>query len=634
MSISNHNESFQKAVLRHPFFKGMERSTALSLLIQCKEIGYTANHSIIQSFEDRLGLYLVVKGEVEVVVPKEGEGKEEVLEIISQGGILGLSSLYSFLQEGERSKGLYSSVEVRAKMDGLLCLVPYKSLEDYWEETYIKNFLLNETSKRLQDVYYSLSKQVKETTGIEERATILKRVNDVMVQKVITVESSESLHEAASKMGKNRVSSVIVIENEQIVGILTERDLVTRCLAGDTPLSQPVKQGMTPNPTFIHQQAYLYEALTTMIDHSIKHLPVTDTKKRDGPVGIITMQDIMKASHTGALTNARKIEDQQFPLEKIKPILEGMLASLWNGQAPVLNILDIMSGLIDRLYRRVLKQAELELEQEGEIAPCSFAFYVMGSAGREEQFMLTDQDHFLVYETQDEKAVNYFYNLSEKVVKGLAKAGLRLCDGGMMSNQQNWRGGLNRWEERVREWSIHSSEETLLTAQNFFSYRFLYGDESVHRTFQQNTEKQLKNAKILMLRLAQVEKTKPVPVLHSSIRSLLGMDRKSISIKKEILFPFHHALQILSLSHGHVTGSTLTKIRFLKEKGSISSEFEEVLLEAFQEMMKLYMELKRKKQGDQIHLSSLSTQKKEVLYKSVKTIREFQQMMLSHYSLN
>ncbi|MGM0842360.1 MAG: DUF294 nucleotidyltransferase-like domain-containing protein [Bacillota bacterium] len=630
MSISKPDGSFQEAVLLHPFFKGMERSTALSLFTECKRFEVGKHSTILKSFEHRLGLYLVVQGEAEVVVTKE---KEEILEIISKDGIVGLSSLYSVLKT-DVEESVYSSVEVKAKEDCLLCLVPYTSLQNYWNEPYLKNFLLEETSKRLQDVYYSLSQQVGVAHGLEERTTILKRVSDVMKKSVVTVRSEDSLKDAARAMGGNRVSSVIILENNRIGGILTERDLVSRCLARSVPLTKPVKEAMTPNPTVITRDAYLYEALAAMIDHSIKHLPVVGGEERDGPiVGIITLHDIMKANHIGSLMSARKLENKDFPLEKVRPMAASMLTSLWEAQAPVYHILDFMSGLFDRIYQRILRQVEEELLGEGRESPCSYAFYVMGSAGRKEQFMLTDQDHFLVYEKHSKETMEYFCDFAERVVVELEKTGLRLCDGGMMANQKPWMGSMGSWQERLREWSVHSSEEALLKVQNFFSYRFLYGDEALHSTFEDAVKDQLRSSKILLVRLAQVEKAKPVPVLHSSIRSILGLDRKTVSIKKDILFPFHHALQILNAAHGNTSGSTREKLDYLKEKGSISSGFAEELSEAFQELMKLYIELKRKDQGDTVHLSSLSTLKKESLYRSVKTIREFQQMMLSHYSL-
>ncbi|MGR3766117.1 DUF294 nucleotidyltransferase-like domain-containing protein [Rossellomorea sp. NS-SX7] len=630
MSTSNPDQTFQEAVLLHPFYKGMERSTALSLLSTCKKVTAGADQTLLKSYENRIGLYLVVEGEVEVIIPKEMDGKEEVLELISEGGIVGLSSLYSFMEKEEVEEGVYASVEVRAKEDSLLCIVPYSGLKGYWEDPHLKRFLLNETSKRLQDIYYSLSKQVGASYGLQERSTILKRVRDIMIDHVITVDSGASLQEAAHIMGAYRVSSVVVLENERIAGILTERDIVSRYIAGNIPLTNPVKEGMTKKPIVIGQDTYLYEALAAMLDHSIKHLPVTEKGKL---VGIITLYDVMKANHIGALTSTHKLDDLRFPHDKIKATIESVFHHLWEAQAPVFHVLDFMTGLLDRLYRRVLKEAEEELVEEGMAKPCKFAFYVMGSAGRKEQFMLTDQDHFLVYEKEGKQSEEYFTLFSEKVVNKLEEAGLRRCDGDMMSSKSAWRGSLDQWEERVRRWSVRSSEETLLKAQNFFSFRFVAGEKELNDDFISTLHRQLNHSKILLARMAQVEKTKPVPVLHSSIRSLLGMQRKEFSMKKEILFPFHHALQILNLAHGNLTGSTLDKIAFLAKKGSISPEFADDLTESFQEVMKLYMELKRSKQGDTVQLSTLSTREKEHLYHSVKTIREFQNMMLAHYSL-
>jgi CBS domain-containing protein len=627
MSTSKPDQPFKEAVLLHPFFKGMEHGAALSLFTRCKKVTAARDQTLLKSDKNRTGLYLVIKGEVEVVVKKD---TDEVLEVIAEGGIVGLSSLYSFMRKEEVDEGVYASVEVRAKEESLLCLVPYSGLKEYWKEPHLQEFLLTETSRRLQDIYYSLSERVGVSYGLQERSTILKRVKEIMIDNVRSVDSNATVQEAAHIMGTYRVSSVVVLDHSGVAGILTERDIVTRYIAGNIPLTGQVKEGMTASPVVIDQEEYLYEALGKMLEHSIKHLPVTGNGKL---VGIVTLYDVMKANHIGTLTSAHKLEDRTFPLDKINAAIESIFHQLWKAHAPVFHILDVMSGLLDRLYRRVLKETEEELLEEGNEKPCSYAFYVMGSAGRREQFMMTDQDHFLVYEKDGGRVESYFRSFSQRLVSKLEEAGLRRCDGDMMSSESAWRGSVSQWEERVRRWSVRSSEDTLLKAQNFFSFRVIDGGEEVQEAFDEALERQLRNTKILLARMAQVEKTKPVPVLHSSIRSLLGMQRKEFSLKKEILFPFHHALQILSLSHGSLFGSTLEKIAFLVKKGSITPGFGEDLKEAFEEIMKLYMELKRNREGDTVQLSTLSTREKESLYHSVKTIREFQNMMLAHYSL-
>jgi CBS domain-containing protein len=628
MSTSKPDQPFKEAVLLHPFFKGMERGTALSLFSRCKKVTAARDETILKSEGNRTGLYLVIEGEAEVVVKKD---TEEVLEVISGGGIVGLSSLYSFMEKEEVDEGVYASVEVRAKEESLLCLVPYSGLKECWKEPHLQEFLLTETSRRLQDIYYSLSERVGVSYGLQERSTILKRVKEIMIDNVRTVDSDATVQEAAHIMGTYRVSSVVVLDHSGVAGILTERDIVTRYIAGNIPLAGKVKEGMTARPVVIDQDEYLYEALGKMLDHSIKHLPVTENGKL---VGIVTLYDVMKANHTGSLTSAHKLEDRTFPLVKINTAIESIFHQLWKAHAPVFHILDVMSGLLDRLYKRILNETEEELLKEGNAKPCSYAFYVMGSAGRREQFMMTDQDHFLVYEKEGGRFYEYFRSFSERVVEKLEKAGLRQCDGHMMSSESAWRGSVNQWEERVRRWSVRSSEDTLLKAQNFFSFRVIDGDGQVQKAFEEALARQLRNSKILLARMAQIEKTKPVPVLHSSIRSLLGLQRKEFSLKKEMLFPFHHALQNLNLSHGNLAGSTLDKIAFLVKKGSITPVFGEDLKEAFEEVMKFYMEMKRNKKGDTVQLSTLSTREKESLYHSVKTIREFQNMMLSHYSLS
>ncbi|WP_179884853.1 DUF294 nucleotidyltransferase-like domain-containing protein [Bacillus sp. AFS015802] len=323
----------------------------------------------------------------------------------------------------------------------------------------------------------------------------------------------------------------------------------------------------------------------------------------------------------------------EVPLGEVGTVAASMLNTLWKAQVPVPHILDFMTGIFDRLYKRIVQVVEVGLEREGVIKPCPYAFYVMGSAGRKEQFLITDQDHFLVFEEHSKEADEYYQAFADRVVRTLESAGWRLCDGGMMANQKAWRGSVGSWQERMREWSVHSSEETFINVQNFLSYRFIDGNEDLHISFEEMIEEELQRSKILFARLAQLENTKQIPVLQSAIRSLLGMSRKTVSVKKEILFPFHHALQILNAAHGNTSGGTREKIDYLMGKHSISSEFAEELTDAFHGVMALYMDIKQSGKGETVQIATISASNKERIVRNVKTIREFQQMMLSHYSL-
>jgi CBS domain-containing protein len=116
-------------------------------------------------------------------------------------------------------------------------------------------------------------------------------VADIMTKDVVTVEPGVSIREAAEKMAERNVGSVVVVENEQPVGILTERDMV-RIVAKGVDTGEPVEKHMTKNLVTIEPEEPVLSAFCKMMRHGIRHLPVV----KDGKlVGIVSMRDIVNA---------------------------------------------------------------------------------------------------------------------------------------------------------------------------------------------------------------------------------------------------------------------------------------------------------------------------------------------------
>ncbi len=119
------------------------------------------------------------------------------------------------------------------------------------------------------------------------------RVSDVMTREVVTVSPRDTIVEAARRMAENRVGSVVVVEDERVVGILTEGDIVVRVVArGLDPYKTLVRDAMTPNPVTVSENTPLHLAADLMRRRGIGHLPVVDSRGR--LVGIVTRSDIIR----------------------------------------------------------------------------------------------------------------------------------------------------------------------------------------------------------------------------------------------------------------------------------------------------------------------------------------------------
>ncbi len=132
-------------------------------------------------------------------------------------------------------------------------------------------------------------------------------VNQVMSKNVITVDKSTSLQEAAQNMKKSNVGCVIVVDGTKPLGIITERDFVTKVAAEGRPLFTEISEIMSSPLITIDPEETIWEASEIMKKKSIHKLPV---KENEQIIGIITTTDIVKISSLGSDSEMRKICDQ------------------------------------------------------------------------------------------------------------------------------------------------------------------------------------------------------------------------------------------------------------------------------------------------------------------------------------
>lgn len=629
MMQQNQYKEIWKAVQFHPLFQGVDERTALSLVEECEALTYGKSGMMLKADTPRQGLLLILQGNAEVFV-ENAAGQEEVLEVIKKGEIVGFSSLAEFLRFSSADK-TQANVEVRAVDRVQALLIPFSVLAKRWDDQDVHDYLLSQVSIRLRDVYGSLAEQVKMAKGIGEGETILARVQDLMSDKVASVTPDTSIQEAAQRMVGRKTSSVLVVEDAELKGIITERDIVGRVVSKGISFDRPARLVMTEKPVTISRFAYYYDALSKMLLDGIKHLPVVD----DGGIsGVITLTDLLRKKNDSVMRTIKKIDEaEETSLPEVKSAIYEMTETLLRDRVPAIALLDIITKLYDRLIGRAVELSLSALRKQGLEPPAPLAFYLMGSAGRGEQFMLTDQDHFLVYgDTNDH---SYFGKLGQEITARLETAGYARCKGLMMSSEEQWRGTVLQWQNRVRTWMLQSTNENLLLAHNFFSCRFVAGNEGLDDEFEAKITELLDRSKIFLYRMVQAEREQEIPTLDEPIRALFKLGRKSIDMKKEILFPFHHSLQILSLYYGGIPGTPLEKIASLKEKRIFTEGFAEDLQEAFNHVLDLYIRQRwANKEGSTVlSFATMSTRQKDELILSLRTLRELQGMVFARFSV-
>jgi len=122
-----------------------------------------------------------------------------------------------------------------------------------------------------------------------------KRVEDLMSRDVVTVPASAMLDRAAQMMVERKVGSAVILDAGRLVGIVTERDVLRAVARALVPWSTPVSECMTANPKTVTPSTSAGQALSLMLSHGFRHLPVLG---EEDLIGIVSLRDLVESAQT------------------------------------------------------------------------------------------------------------------------------------------------------------------------------------------------------------------------------------------------------------------------------------------------------------------------------------------------
>jgi CBS domain-containing protein len=259
----------------------------------------------------------------------------------------------------------------------------------------------------------------------------------------------------------------------------------------------------------------------------------------------------------------------------------------------------------------------------------------LGSEGRKEQTLLTDQDNAILYAaTPSERAREYFRTLSTKVVQELHACGFPLCKGGVMASRPKWFGDLHEWKTRTSEWIafIDRHEGNLSDLYTFLDFRSVSGDQRLERELKSHVLQQIMGNPPFLKSLAENIVSVPIPLgfFKNFIVEKSGKHKDTLNLKTYGLVPLVTCVKLLALSQGLEQTNTLERISALAEAKVFTSDQTEMLEQAFETFLtlKIRNNLKEMEQGKEmgnyINPAELSTRQKQLLKESFGTVSQLQ----------
>ena len=399
-------------------------------------------------------------------------------------------------------------------------------------------------------------------------------VSSIVNRELVYCDYEMPIQAAAAVMSQHNSSSIFVREaGGEFVGLVTDYDLRNKVTATGYDILKPVSDIMTSPLVSVPSQALIFESMMEMMQKNIKHLAVRDSKNK--VLGVITNRDLLKAQGQSPFFIVREIAQARFvnQIVQTRRQVPRLVQALINTGAKAQNVTRFLTTVSDAILEKLIGFAIDELGPP----PARFVFMILGSEGRKEQTLKTDQDNAIIIEDLPDKtakeAKNYFLSFSEKVCGWLDEAGYDFCKGGVMAKNRQWCQPLNVWKNYFKQW-IHTAEpEALLQASIFFDFRGAYGETDLIDELRNDLFESLGGWPGFFRHLAENAMffTPPIGFFRNFLVESKGEHRDSFDIKAAMQPVIDYA-RIYALNNRIAETNTLGRLQELLDQKKLSAQ--------------------------------------------------------------
>ncbi|MEM0946515.1 MAG: DUF294 nucleotidyltransferase-like domain-containing protein [Pseudomonadota bacterium] len=406
------------------------------------------------------------------------------------------------------------------------------------------------------------------------------QVADIMARTPVSCSADSRIVDVARTMRDRSISSVLVMRDTDLIGIVTVHDLVNKVLAEGLGGDLPVGQVMTANPITILPDAVGLDALLAMAERRINHLPVADRLGRI--VGMVGRTDLFRqqaatASHMASeIVAALSASEMAGVMARLPELLSFLTTAGTRPDAICRRITD----LTDAVTRRLLVLAEEKLGP----APVPYLWAACGSQGRREQTGVSDQDNCLILDdsaSDDHDA--YFSALAKFVSDGMHEVGFVYCPGDMMATNPRWRQPRRVWREYFAKWIAEPDEEAQMLASVMFDLRPIAGDTALFDDLQAETLRLAKGNSIFVRHMIvnSLKHTPPLGLFRGLAVIRSGDHKNRLDLKHSGVVPVVDLGRVYALRGGLTAINTRQRIIEAAEMGVISTDGGRELLDAY-----------------------------------------------------
>lgn len=439
------------------------------------------------------------------------------------------------------------------------------------------------------------------------------------------------LREVLQTMQARRIGSMLVTDPAgRPLGILTRFDILGRVTLAEVPLAAPVSHVMVQPVQCLSVAHTAQDAALLMSRQGIRHVPVT----RDGVVvGIVSERDLFamqRLSLKQVSTSIRAAPDLD-TLRLVAQDIRRFAHTLLGQGVQARQLTALISHLNDVLTQQLLA---LKAARHG-VALQRLCWLALGSEGRSEQAIATDQDNALILPddvTPQERAAALAFG--RDVNEALDACGYPLCKGGIMAGEPGCCLTLREWRERFAGWIDHGAPQDLLNASIYFDFRALAGDVVLAETLRTEVVEAARRTPRFLKQMALNA------IAHSAPLNWLGGidadDQGTVDLKLQGTAIFVDAARLYALAHGVTATGTRERLEAAGERLGLATPEYLAWVGGFEflQMLRLRVQLEtpaNAAQPNRIGVAGLNDIDRRILKESFRVARALQQRLQLDY---
>ncbi len=511
----------------------------------------------------------------------EGEGPVEHLRVIRRGAVEIVSDgrVLDLLGEGElfghasMLSGFPTGFEARAAEDTVCYRIPAEVAQGLLADPEGLRFVARSLLEPPTELH-SLARHPARNLADQPVGTLLRG-------EPVVCRPSTPIREAAQMMTAGQVSSVVVELGGGEYGILTDRDLRSRVVAAGLPVDSPVSVAMSTPAYFCTPDRAAGEVLLEMLDRGLRHYPVISP--RGQILGVVEDTDLVAVRTRSSfylrqrIAQARSVSELALVAGELRP----MVISLHDARVAAANVMAVYSVAVDALTRRML---EIELDRLGDPG-LEFAWLALGSQARREALPSSDLDSAIVWfgGVDDAQARPVLLEISQAVIAGLQRCGLRPDEHGATASDKLFVRSLESWQRVSRSWIAEpTQEQALILSSVLVDSRPVWG---VHTgTPVADTFRLAPSSPALLRMLARyaLAHKPPTGFLRGLVVEHSGEHQGRLDLKHGGLIPIIDLARWGGMSAGVTAASTPERLRAAGQAGTLAPGDAHTLEDAFQ----------------------------------------------------